>query len=451
MIYLHSAILICFWVCILTGCSPPENPDKYLEYVWAGSVTDSSAVIAFKTSRESVVRIVYSPDKNFSQDVRYSPSVEVKATDFLTSKTSLDSLKSATSYYYKLEMDGELTADEKLKGYFKTFPHGMFSYKVAFASCARTGSRSRIFRTIQEQGPLFYMNTGDLHYENIKNNCEYAFAKAFFDVQRSTSQSFLYHRIPFVYMWDDHDYGPNNSAKDAGCKKEAIEAYKRFVPHYPLAFDDNKGPISQVFNVGRVKYLLTDLRSQKQRPRYSGCEKVKEGTNFGNEAHLNWFKEQLLQAKADSMIVAWVSGIPWISDKRSRKYECDEKDDWGGFGEERRVIANFIEDYEIPLFILSGDAHMVAIDDGSNSGFATSGETKIPVFHAAPLDNFGIYKGGPYSNGYSARNGQFGLMEVIDTGGNQICIQWSAMDKYGRVINSSLGKPLKYRFCRNLY
>lgn len=451
MIYLRSAIIVCLWGSLFSCGSPQENPDKFLEYVWAGSVTDSSAVVAFKTNRESVVRVAYSTDENFSKGTRYSESVEVKEEEFLTAKVRLDDLDSATGYYYKLEMDGELMADKDLRGYFETFPNGAFSYKVAFASCARTGSRSRVFRTIQQQDPLFYMNTGDLHYENIRNNCEYAFAKAFFDIQRSPSQAYLYHHVPFVYIWDDHDYGPNNSAENADCQKEAIEAYKRFVPHYPLAFEGNKQPISQTFDVGRVKYILTDLRSQKKRPQYSGCEKVEKGTNFGGEEHLNWFKEQLLKAKADSMIVAWVSGIPWISDKRSRKYECDENDDWGGFEEERRAIANFIKEYEIPLFILSGDAHIVAIDDGSNSDYATAGETEIPVFHAAPLDNFGIYKGGPYSHGYSARNGQFGLMEIIDNGGNEICIQWTALDKYGRTINSSLGKPLKYRFCRRVY
>lgn len=451
MIYSRSVILLCSWICLFSCGTPPENPDEYLEYVWAGSVTDTTAVIAFKTNRESVVRVAYTTDEDFSKEIHYSESVEVREKEFLTAKVLLDSLKSSTGYHYKLEMDGELMVDKDVRGYFETFPRGSFSYKIAFASCARTGSGSRIFRTIAQQKPLFYMNTGDLHYENISSNCEYAFAKAYFDIHRSLSQSYLYHHVPFVYMWDDHDYGPNNSAEDANCQKVAIEAYKRYVPHYPLAFDGNNEPISQTFDVGRVKYVLTDLRSQKERPGYKGCEKTKEGTNFGSDEHLDWFKEQLLTARADSMIVAWVSGIPWISDRRSRKYECDENDDWGGFEEERRAIANFIKEYDIPLFILSGDAHMVAIDDGSNSDYATGGGTEIPVFHAAPLDNFGIYKGGPYSHGYSASNGQFGIMEVIDSGGNEICIQWTALDKYGRVINSSLGEPLKYRFCRKLY
>lgn len=435
----------------MLSCSPPDNPDKFLEYVWSGAVTDSSAVIAFKTNREAEVRVAFSTNDDFSNEILFSEKAKVKEKEFLTAKVSMDSLLPNTGYHYRLEMDGDLIEDKDLTGYLKTYPKGNFSFKMALASCARTGSRSRIFRQIKKQEPLFYMNTGDLHYENIAENCEYAFAEAFFDIQRSPSQSFLYHNVPFVYMWDDHDYGPNNSAEDANCQKEAIAAYKRFVPHYPLAFDGNKDPVSQTFSVGRVRFVLTDLRSQKVRPEYSGCEKIEEGTNFGSEEHLNWFKEQLLQAKSDSMIVAWVSGIPWISDERSRKHECDENDDWGGFQEERRAIANFIQEYEIPVFILSGDAHIVAIDDGSNSNYATEGETNIPVFHAAPLDNFGIYKGGPYSQGYSARNNQFGLMEVEDNGGQEICIRWTALNDYGNIIANQNGEQLVFRFCRNVY
>ena len=414
-------------------------------------MTDSSAVVALKIDAEAQVRVIYSADRTFDKDKKLSAPVKVTRKDYLTAKIPLDSLLAGTQYYYKIEIDGEVMESQDLAGKFKTFPSSASSFKIAFASCARTGSRSRIFRTIMNLEPLFYMNVGDLHYENIHENCEYDFAEAMFDIQRSPSQSTLYHNIPFTYIWDDHDYGPNNSAEDASCRKEAIEAFKRFIPHYPLAFDKNNGPVSQTFNVGRVKFVLTDLRSQKKRPKYNGCEKTKEGSNFGFDKHLDWFKDQLMQAKNDSMLVAWVSGIPWISDERSRKHECDEDDDWGGFQEERQEIADFIKSNDIPLFILSGDAHMVAIDDGTNSDYATGGGLEVPVFHAAPLDNFGIYKGGPYSMGYSAKNGQFGLMEVVDNGGAEICIQWTALDKYGNGVNNSLGQPIAYRFCREVY
>mgnify|MGYP003319548901 CR=1 FL=1 len=118
-------------------------------------------------------------------------------------------------------------------------------------------------------------------------------------------------------MWDDHDYGPNNSAGTApnqygyvACQPEARTAYKNYVPHYPLAFEEEGKVISQSFNVGRVTYLLTDLRSEKDRPLFQGdcknlrsedCKKTKPGTNFGTEEHLKWFKDQLIEIEASKV------------------------------------------------------------------------------------------------------------------------------------------------------
>ena len=71
--------------------------------------------------------------------------------------------------------------------------------------------------------------------------------------------------------------------------------------------------------------------------------------------------------------------------------------------------------------MISGDAHMVAIDDGSHSGYAHGGRDGFPVFHAAALESSGSVKGGPYSHGNRAGGpgngiagrGQFGPFEVL--------------------------------------
>ncbi|MCC6989699.1 MAG: hypothetical protein IT181_11910, partial [Acidobacteria bacterium] len=64
------------------------------------------------------------------------------------------------------------------------------------------------------------------------------------------------------------------------------------------------------------------------------------------------------------------------------------------------------------LLMLSGDAHMLAFDDGRNNqngGFI--------VAQAAPLDRFVRRKGGPYSHEpRQQKNGQFATLQVDDTG-----------------------------------
>ena len=370
--------------------------------------------------------------------------VKTTKETFYTGGTKFTDLAPKTTYYYSLHSKKDLNP---ISGKFSTLPEGPATFKFAFGSCARTGSNHRVFSTINKMNPLFFMNIGDFHYENINENCSYYFAEAYFDIMSSRNQAELYSSRPFVYIWDDHDYGPNNSSSDAACRDEALEAYDLFIPHYPFPLED---PISQSFSVGRVKFILTDLRSQKERPEYEGCEMTEEGTNFGEDEHLEWFKKELLTAKDSGQIVAWVNTVPWISDPGSADYDCDEKDTWSGFPEERRAIADFIKENNIHLFILSGDAHMLAIDDGSHSDYATGEGAPIPVFHAAPLDNVGIVKGGPYSHGYSRKRGQFGMVEVTDSGGDEICIKFTGFKSNGRVATNRDGVPLIYNFCRNL-
>lgn len=36
------------------------------------------------------------------------------------------------------------------------------------------------------------------------------------------------------YIWDDHDYGDNDSDETNPGKEAVTETYKKFFPHYPL-------------------------------------------------------------------------------------------------------------------------------------------------------------------------------------------------------------------------
>jgi hypothetical protein len=186
------------------------------------------------------------------------------------------------------------------------------------------------------------------------------------------------------------------------------------------------------------------LRSEKIEPVYQGCDRISQGTNFGYQ--IDWFKETLLKAKSEGKVVAWISGIPFINHPGGPNYECNEDDDWGGYPEERMEIANFIRDNEISIFILAGDAHMLSIDNGTNSDYSHQGGAPIPVFHAGPLYQTPSYKGGPYSHGISLMNEQYGVMEVVDEGLDSINIKWTGKNKLNQVALNEQGEPIQYEF-----
>ena len=449
-----------------------------IDYYWSGAVTINTGVVSVATDSEAEVKVQYSDTKDFSKNNLFSKLFKTNSESDYFTKVKLENLKPKTIYYYRFVVDGII--DKKQVGKFNTHGPGSFSYKIALATCATTGSNSPVFDRIREEDPLFYLMLGDFHYGNIYRDCEDNFLTYFRATLGSKKQSKLYQNTAIAYMWDDHDFGPNNSSgvspnKDgrAACRPEAYKAYKNYVPHYALAFKEEGEVISQSFNVGRVKFLLTDLRSQKRRPLFNGdcsnpkssnCKKVKQGSNFGTEEHLRWFKNQLLDAKNNNHAVVWHSSFPYLSlpdlswfncdeentIKTDTGYECDDHDNWGWYPEERTAIANFIKEHQIQLCIVSGDAHMSAIDDGSNSDYASGGGAPIPIFHAGPLDRKPSIKGGPYSHGVSGLRGQYGIMKIIDSGSRDLCVEWKVKDYKGEFVRKSNGDLLEHSFCFQL-
>ena len=104
--------------------------------------------------------------------------------------------------------------------------------------------------------------------------------------------------------------------------------------------------------------------------------------------------------------------------------------------------------------ILSGDAHMVAIDNGDNADFATGtpNSNRYPIFQAAAINNFGSNKGGTYSEGVWTNpfitTGQYGLVKVNDDLDSTICIEFKAYRVEG--ILGSQSTLVTYNFCRTI-
>jgi len=181
---------------------------------------------------------------------------------------------------------------------------------------------------------------------------------------------------------------PNDSDRTSRSRGAALEGYRRFVPHYPLAPGPD-APIHQAFRVGRVVFLVTDCRSARSPRRLPEGER----TMLGEPQRL-WLEEQLEAARSAPLVV-WVNSVPWIT-----KRDESTKEGWAPFERERRRIADTIVRLGLVerLVMLSGDAHMLALDDGTHSQYSTlpgAPARGFVVAHAAPMDRRPTRKGGP--------------------------------------------------------
>lgn len=415
----------------------------------SGGVTPTSAIVKAKVAREGMnVRLAVSRNALMSSP-QYTKAVKSDTNSNNVVAFPVENLQPDTDYYYALEIDGRL--DRKKRGQFRTFPvPGPASFQIAFASCGRTGSTRDVFDRIREHRPLFYMNMGDFHYEDINTNQPSRFRAAYDAVLASPQQADLYRTVPLVYMWDDHDYGGNNASKKSKSHIAARAVYDEYVPHYPFVNPEPDEPINYSFSVGRVKFIIADLRSERDEPRVKDEPKK---TLMG-EKQKKWFKDELLAANGRYPLIFWMTSVPWIGERGQSPYSTlktnvwgyihhsqsnlfnvrtnragrnpngggGDEDHWSAFSYERREIADFIKSNHIRgVSILHGDSHMLAADDGSNADYATGGGAPIPVMCGGPLDQNPSLKGGPYSQGvYRVRDREgesgFGLLTISDQG-----------------------------------
>jgi phosphodiesterase/alkaline phosphatase D-like protein len=351
----------------------PAPSEELLDWVWAGAVTGDGFTVRART-REPADRVRLRVTAAEAGDGPPNAVAAAAATDAdldprLYSST-VTGLEPGTRYTYDVEVDGRI--DPRRRATLRTFPVGPASFTFATGSCAMTGSNTAVFDAIRNLDPLFFAVTGDFFYANITRDDPERFLGSYATSLRAPAQAALHAATPVSYVWDDHDYAADNADGTATSRPAAHRAYRAAVPHYPLRLGDD-APLFQAFTVGRVRVLITDNRSARTpADEPDGPDK----TMLGEEQREALLGE--LRSASRYGAVIWVNPTPWVQEARPGA------DGWGGYATERRRIADAIaESGADKLVMVSGDAHMLALDDGSNTDYSTRGAGGFPLLHAA--------------------------------------------------------------------
>ena len=375
-------------------------PVDLVESVWLGDLRADGVAVVVRTvggTRGRRASLVVR-EEGSQPAAATSPAVAVDGDRL--ARLRIEGLRPSTRYEYAVAVDGR-SDRSRGRGSFTTAPPegAPSSFTFAVASCARTGSNGAVYDAIREVDPLLYLITGDLHYANLEATTPQPFIDAISRALTAPAQAALYRQVPVDYVWDDHDYGPNDADASSPGRDAARSAFRAAVPHPPLAAGPAAGAIYHAFTIGRIRFVVTDTRSERTATSLLGDEQER------------WLLDELGRASSYGAVV-WVSPDPWIAPA------AVGRDDWGGFPEQRRRIADAVADLGVTnLVMVAGDAHMVALDDGSNSDYSTDRRgAGFPVLHAGALDRPGSLKGGPYSEGAFPGAGQFGVVRFDDDG-----------------------------------
>ncbi len=412
-----------------------QQTGPFVGGAWSGNVSPTSATVAIRlTASAQRVRLQVSQNENLSTPI-YSSVVTTGAGAGNTVKLSVQGLKPDTDYYYGIEVAGVLRPETVSRGRFRTFPIGRASFRIAFGSCSDLRDANHgVFNAIRDEKPLLFVHMGDLHYANTNSNVAEDYRANYDQVLSHDVQAPFYRSLPIAYMWDDHDFAGNDSDASALGRDAARAVYRERVPHYPIG--PTGGTIGQAFTVGRVRFIMTDLRSAASS---AGAKESATKSKMG-AVQKAWFKQELITARdAGFPFILWVNTVPWISEAQLGD------DSWAGYTSERTELANFIRDNRINnVAMLSGDMHGLAFDDGTHSDYATGGGSPMIVMHAAALTANAVPKGGPYTVGPISGGQQYGVLDIFDNGGPSVACRFMGTRvgegrKITQIFSSSAG------------
>jgi len=390
--------------------TPPVGPDRGVSTSWAGPVTNNSFTAAHYLDGDSEgTRLVASTDPTFATGKIYSPYVS-SASKSVTHTVS--GLAANTPYHFCLEVNSTL----------KTTRSGSFTTEAAapgiaqnivfgFGSCQSGPNNGSVLPAIRAlpNPPQFFVHLGDLHYTDIATNDEALFDAAYTEVLSGARSGPFLRNCPTYYVWDDHDFGPNDSDGTSPSRIASIAAYRRRVPTPALPFASNAtDPICHSFVKGRVRFILTDGRSQRT------------ATTIFGAVQKQWIKDEFTAAAAAEQFVVFAISGTWADAEYGAQ---DTK------ASERREMADHIRSVGLgrKTMIIGGDAHATQFNTDESFDFSTQGGAPIPEFHASALFAGASKPTGSYwSAGTVGMDATVrsvaGMVEITDAGGPSITV-----------------------------
>ena len=325
----------------------------------------TEAVIWLQTTKNSTVKVVYSAADNPNQllySENYTTSKEVGFTYHIT----LDQLQPGKKYNYSVYIDDKKVtlpyetsfSSKKLWQWREDAP----DFTVAFGSCSYInetavdrpgkpyGSGYSIFESISKKNPDIMIWGGDNIYlrESDWDSKTGIYHRNTHSRSIMEMQPLLAKTQNFA-IWDDHDYGPDNSDRSFYNKQITQKAFKDFWAnkYYGVNPDQNEGVYS-TFNWGDAQFFLIDGRFFRSPDARITGTKTMLGT-----VQFEWLIDALSASKANFKVI--VIGGQILNDVL-------DSENYSQFPQEKEKLFQEIAANKVKgVFFLSGDRHFAEL------------------------------------------------------------------------------------------
>ena len=288
----------------------------------------------------------------------------------------------AYSYAIRAEKGGAVLA----RGRFRTQAHWQYrtdapTVRIATGSCAYMndfrfdrpgqpyGAGEEVFDSIAAAEPDLVLWLGDnIYLRETEYTSRDGINRRYRFHRRHERMRKLWTAAPHVAIWDDHDFGPNNSDFSFPGRAWTTEAFLRYWPMaYPPPPDGLYGTVLQ----GDVDIFLLDDRTNRFPERWpEGPDKAMYGAK-----QMLWLKAALTYSRAPFKLVA--GGSQFLNKVAG--------DSWVRYGPEAAEFLHFLEERRIPgVIFLSGDRHFTQHLRIQRQGLYALNELTISPFTSGP-------------------------------------------------------------------
>jgi alkaline phosphatase D len=266
----------------------------------------------------------------------------------LNAQIRIDSLQPGTRYHYRVLLGG-LVVSPAPAASFVTAPAAATPGKlrVAFSSCVGRlpeNTAAAWGEIAARQNFDLFLMLGDNHYgdsTDLERQRLYHTAHRMDPAFRHFSA-----RIPLYGIWDDHDYGPNDSDGSAAGKERSLQAFREFFGNPPRSEEPDDPAIYYHFQRSDVAFFMLDVRWHRS----PNSSQAPAKTMLGLQ-QLAWLKRALKASTAKVKIIA--SGSEWQTH--------GHRDSWASFLAERDDLFSWMDQEKISgAIFLSGDRHFSA-------------------------------------------------------------------------------------------
>lgn len=388
--YVFRLIVTCVALCALgvAGAAGTARAASLSAGPMAGHRDARSTIIWLQTDASAKAQIEFWPESTGAtpaQRKRSAPAALHSTEDFAANIT-LTQLQPGTRYRYRVLLDGkEARVQQTLTfstealwqwrkhSFIPAQGHTPPDFTVAFGSCAYFneepfdrslaptgkpyGTDNGIFASIVAKKPDVMLWLGDyLYLREVDYGSPSGMASRWrFDRSQPQVQSLLRTGNHYA-IWDDHDFGPNDSNASFIYKDESLRLFKRYWANGAWGLPETPGVFRNV-SVNDVDFFLLDGRYYRDA---DGAQQLPGKTLFG-AAQLRWLKNALLASTSRFKVI--VAGNQVLKEVPPRI------EGWSHFADERREFLDWLSANRINgVVFLSGDRHHTELNKQERHG-----------------------------------------------------------------------------------